>query len=401
MYMIEYERSSPIILSGPSASGKSYMARKIEEEYAVTRLTPVMTRAHRPDEIPGVDGIFMDDLSFEKGVADDEIILPSGHLGTHYGYSSLQVQSILENDRIPLLEVYSPKVEKVLGHFATTRTVFLQPSSVNFLESRMIGRGQTRDEIEKRMLAIHNEIAFFEDGGKNLYNYIYKVDEDTSDTLHRTVMSDLGIDIGSGSTASMLSPQDIAKAYDRAATQYESVREKWDNEKLLNDLCSRLPQGSRILDVGCGSGTPIAQGLVARGMNVRGIDISEGQIKSALSKRIDNATFEVKNMHDIDYDQEFDGVACFYSIYHIERQYHAEILAKLAKSLKKNGVAMILFGVKSRAAHTGQIAGAEMVWSNHDMKTNLELVEDAELSIECVFIDTAGDERHQVIIAKK
>lgn len=238
-------------------------------------------------------------------------------------------------------------------------------------------------------------------GGKNFYNYIYEVGPNSSSVLHRKIISDLGISDPDSLPPTMPSPQDIAEAYSRAAPEYENARANWDNEALLDSLCSRLPPGSRVLDVGCGSGTPIAEGLVDRGMHVHGIDISEGQINRALSKQIENATFEVKNMLDIDYENEFDGIACFYSIYHIEREHHEEMMTKLAKSLKKDGLAMVLFGVKARAGHVGEIAGASVGWSSHDMKTNLELMEGVGLVIQNVFIDNAGDERHQVVVAKK
>lgn len=93
--------------------------------------------------------------------------LPSGHLGAYYGYSAHQVESIYAEERIPLLEVYSPKIEKVLGHFATSRTVFLRPASTDFLEDRMLERGQNPEEIQRRMEAVNEELAFFE-GGQEL-----------------------------------------------------------------------------------------------------------------------------------------------------------------------------------------------------------------------------------------
>ncbi|RYX79118.1 methyltransferase domain-containing protein [bacterium] len=399
--MIEYRRDSPVIISGPSASGKSYTARKMENEYPVARVISVTTRMPRPGEVPNVDSIFMDDDTFNTGVDQGDIILPSGHLGAYYGYSNHQIEAISADDKVPLIEVYSPKIEKVLGHFATTRTVFLQPGDISTLEARMVQRGQDREDIQKRLSAIAEEMAFFDNGGRDYYNYIYKTQGDNVDGLHHTIMRDLGIGLEISNSSSMLSANEIASAYDLAGPEYERVREKWDSQTLIDDLCNRLQPGSRILDVGCGSGVPIAKGLTEKGMYVHGIDISEGQIQSAKAKNIEGATFEVRNMLDIDYRDEFDGIACFYSIYHLDRKNHGEVIAKLADSLKKGGVAMILFGVKARAGHSGKLAGADLAWSTHDMQTNLDLVSTAGLTIQDVFIDNAGDERHQVVIAKK
>ena len=41
-----------------------------------------------------------------------------------------------------------------------------------------------------------------------------------------------------------------------------------------SDLCERLAPGSAVLDLGCGSGVPVAAALVAAGHAVTGLDLS-------------------------------------------------------------------------------------------------------------------------------
>ncbi|WP_367318644.1 class I SAM-dependent methyltransferase [Streptomyces sp. HUAS ZL42] len=67
----------------------------------------------------------------------------------------------------------------------------------------------------------------------------------------------------------------VSLRYDEAygaETKYQS---------LLGDLCQRIPAGGTVLDLGCGSGAPVARTLAVAGYRVTGIDISGSASASA------------------------------------------------------------------------------------------------------------------------
>src|SRR5690348_9351817 len=74
----------------------------------------------------------------------------------------------------------------------------------------------------------------------------------------------------------------VATGYDLIGEGYlercgrSSVRDQW-----LEKLISLLPTKSRVLDLGCGSGVPVARELARRGHDVVGIDGSARQLSSA------------------------------------------------------------------------------------------------------------------------
>lgn len=85
------------------------------------------------------------------------------------------------------------------------------------------------------------------------------------------------------STVDITDPKDLVRrGYDAVSLRYdEAYGAETKYQSLLGDLCQRIPAGGTVLDLGCGSGVPVARTLAAVGYRVTGIDISEVQIRRA------------------------------------------------------------------------------------------------------------------------
>jgi ubiquinone/menaquinone biosynthesis C-methylase UbiE len=80
----------------------------------------------------------------------------------------------------------------------------------------------------------------------------------------------------------------VAEAYNRNADKYDEFIENNPNlmrmrQKVYAHVTSLLPQGSRILDLACGTGTD-AFWFARHGYTVHGVDISEGMLNRAKEK---------------------------------------------------------------------------------------------------------------------
>lgn len=80
----------------------------------------------------------------------------------------------------------------------------------------------------------------------------------------------------------------VAEAYNRNADKYDEFIENNPNlnrmrQKVYEQITARLPQGSRILDLACGTGTD-AIWFAQHGYTVHGIDISGGMLERAKEK---------------------------------------------------------------------------------------------------------------------
>jgi ubiquinone/menaquinone biosynthesis C-methylase UbiE len=184
------------------------------------------------------------------------------------------------------------------------------------------------------------------------------------------------------------SPKDIiASAYDHLADWYldwvkkdHSPRERY-TEKLLTS-CRPTTSPPRILELGCGPGIPVTQLLLHRGAQVTANDISSKQILMA-KERCPGATYLPGDMMNLEFKPEsFDGVTCFYTIFHLPRGEQKEMMGKIYTWLRPGG-SFIFNLVESidEAEIFGEMMGHGMFWSSFGVEESQAMVEDVGFEV--------------------
>ncbi|MFI2257953.1 class I SAM-dependent DNA methyltransferase [Streptomyces tubercidicus] len=107
-------------------------------------------------------------------------------------------------------------------------------------------------------------------------------------------------------------------------------------------LADTLPAGSRVLDLGCGTGLPSARQLVDSGHRVVGIDLSPSMIRLA-RQNVPDADFHRLDIADLRGGRlggtgSFDGIAAFFSLLMLPRAEIPYALGMLHDLLRPEGL---------------------------------------------------------------
>ncbi len=152
-----------VVLSGPSAVGKSTLVRCLRERVPNLHFSvSATTRAPRPGEVDGVDYHFVSSDRFQH-LIDEGALLEWAeiHGGLHRsGTVAGPVRDAVAAGRPVLIEVDLAGARTVKQAMPEAITVFLAPPSWEALEARLIGRGtETPEVIARRLTTARAELA--------------------------------------------------------------------------------------------------------------------------------------------------------------------------------------------------------------------------------------------------
>jgi cyclopropane fatty-acyl-phospholipid synthase-like methyltransferase len=148
-----------------------------------------------------------------------------------------------------------------------------------------------------------------------------------------------------------------------------------------DELTSRLSDGARILELGCGAGVPDTL-LLAERFRVTGVDISREQIARARAN-VPQATFIQADFTALDLEPgEFDAVAAFYSFNHVPRDLLAGLFERIHTWLVEGGFFLTALGTSDNPGWTGDFLGAPTFFSSFPPDTNRRLLGEAGFKLE-------------------
>ena len=170
----------------------------------------------------------------------------------------------------------------------------------------------------------------------------------------------------------------VQAAYDTLGPRFGAWDQRVEGdpwERFLEKLVARVPDGGRVLDLGCGNGAKIAR--LARRFELVAVDLSEEQLRLARS-RVPGATFVCGDFAELEFATEtFDAVTAFYSIMHVPREEHRALFGRIVRWLKPGGLFLASLSHVGGADWTGQWLGVQMFFSGFDAETNRRLLRDA------------------------
>jgi guanylate kinase len=156
-----------VVLSGPSAVGKSTLVRCLRERIPELHFSvSATTRAPRPGEVDGVDYFFVTPARFQQ-LIDDGALLEWAeiHSGLHRsGTPARPIRDATAAGHPVLIEVDLAGAHAIKQAMPEAISVFLAPPTWEALEARLVGRGtETPEVIARRLATARTELAAQDD----------------------------------------------------------------------------------------------------------------------------------------------------------------------------------------------------------------------------------------------
>ena len=157
-----------VVISGPSGVGKGTaleiaMRRRPDLSFSVS----ATTRSPRPGEVEGKSYYFISEDKFRDMISKDEFLEYDQHNKAFYGTPREQAEEKRRSGPV-LLDIDPMGAKKVKEKVPDVVLIFIMPPSVEELERRLRGRGDTSEE----QIRIRMERAKWEMEQKCWYDYV-------------------------------------------------------------------------------------------------------------------------------------------------------------------------------------------------------------------------------------
>ena len=162
-----------IVISGASGVGKGtvlgiMMKKRKDLSFSVS----ATTRPPRPGEIDGVHYYFISREKFEEMIAQGAFLEYDAHADNYYGTPRAQAEEKREHGPV-LLDIEPKGAKQVRASVPDAELIFIMPPSMEELERRLRGRGDTSEEqIQMRMTR-----AIWEMEQRSWYDYVVVNDD--------------------------------------------------------------------------------------------------------------------------------------------------------------------------------------------------------------------------------
>jgi guanylate kinase len=159
------------VVAGPSGVGKDTLIREIIGRWPFYLSVSATTRPARPGEVDGRDYIFLSDAEFSRWVEEDRFLEWAEFSGRRYGTPREAVENRLAAGTDVLVEVEVQGAMQIKERKPEATFVFIEPPSMEELETRLARRGDTRD-IEARLARARVEMSLADEFDYRVVNEV-------------------------------------------------------------------------------------------------------------------------------------------------------------------------------------------------------------------------------------
>lgn len=204
---------------------------------------------------------------------------------------------------------------------------------------------------------------------------------------------DMGNDTGSDS-------ERITAIYERHARAWDVKRGRSLFEKpWLDRFVSHIPHGASVLDVGCGSGEPIARYLIEQGYAVTGAD-SSAPLIALCRERFPDRNWIVADMRTLDLGRQFSGLIAWDSFFHLTPDDQRRMFPVFRKHAASGAVLMFTSG-PSHGEAIGTFEGEPLYHGSLDADEYRSLLQANGFAVLAHAVDDPSCGGHTIWLAQR
>lgn len=155
-------------------------------------------------------------------------------------------------------------------------------------------------------------------------------------------------------------------SYNKIAQEWSAARSAFfgREREYIDAVLSAAPVGSTILDLGCGTGRPMAEYIVSQGRRVLGVNQSEAMLAIA-RQWLPSEQWVLSPMEVYEPGEGYQGALLWDSLFHVRRTEHEPIVRKVVRGLPSRGRFMLTVGGSAHPEFTDFMYGQEFYYDSN------------------------------------
>lgn len=188
--------------------------------------------------------------------------------------------------------------------------------------------------------------------------------------------------------------------YDDIAEQWHAAPRGFAARGYVELILEGLAPGARVLDLGCGTGEPIARHLAERGFRVVCVDESARMLEIA-RRVVPGAELVRADMRGLRLEGTFAAAVAWDSLFHVEREHHREVFRTLWALLDAGGRLLLSAGGTGHEGFTSEMYGRDFFYSAHEPAETARLLASEGFAVELCEEDDPSSRGHIAVVARK
>ncbi|TCH97429.1 class I SAM-dependent methyltransferase [Roseococcus sp. SYP-B2431] len=192
----------------------------------------------------------------------------------------------------------------------------------------------------------------------------------------------------------------IIGLYERHAAAFDRRRGKNLFERAwLDRFAALIPPGGEVLDLGCGSGEPIARHLEQSGLRVTGVDSSPSMIELCRT-RFPGRDWHVADMRGLALGRRFDGILAWDSFFHLDQEDQRRIFPRF-RDHAAAGAALMYTSGPAHGVALGRFEGETLFHASLDPVEYQALLDQNGFRVVAHRAEDPGCNGHTVWLAQR